>query len=69
MYRSLKPVDLMITDLGMPVMSGKQLIRELKKEPPHLKALGITGYALTTIRMPFDVSTLAQAGRRVLDEK
>ena len=70
----------MITDLVMPEMGGQELVRELRKTAPHLKALAITGHVLTKDRdqlkkegfldlvyKPFDASALAQAVRTALD--
>ena len=74
-------IDLVITDVVMPEMGGKQLMRELRKANPDLKALAITGYLmqedlealkevgfLDVIHKPLDTETLAKAVRRALDE-
>lgn len=79
-YRSAAEVNLVITDIVMPEMGGKELIQELRKTNPHLKALAITGYALTedprelrtrgileVVQKPFEVNTLGEVVRRVLD--
>ncbi len=78
-YRSAAGVDLVVTDIVMPEMGGKELVRELKKTNPYLKAVAITGHAaegiqelrkegiLDIIQKPLDVNTLAQVIRRVLD--
>jgi len=71
---------LVVSDLVMPGMGGEELVRELRKADPHLKALGITGYALVEdvqelrdegileiVHKPFEVITLAEAVRRALD--
>jgi CheY-like chemotaxis protein len=71
--------DLVITDVVMPEMGGEELVRELTRSDPHLKALGITGYAvegvaeelrkagfLDLIHKPFEVEKLAQMVRRAL---
>ncbi len=73
-------VDLLITDVVMPEMGGKELIRELGRELPGLKALAITGYALEqvagelraagfldVIHKPFEIGALARMIRRALD--
>jgi two-component system cell cycle sensor histidine kinase/response regulator CckA len=75
-----KELALVVSDLVMPEMGGKDLVRKLKQVDPHLKALAITGYVLgedaqelreegipEIVRKPFKVSTLAEAIRRVLD--
>ncbi|MBE9507367.1 MAG: response regulator, partial [Chloroflexi bacterium] len=74
-------VDLVITDLVMPEMGGRRLVRDLRKETPDLKALAITGHAveedlrklrkegfLDIIYKPLDVHKLATAVRQALDE-
>jgi CheY-like chemotaxis protein len=73
-------VALVLADLVMPEMGGKQLIQELRQAHPDLKALAITGYVmdvnlqelretgfLGVINKPFDTDRLAQAVRRALD--
>ncbi len=79
-YRSAARVDLVLTDVVMPEMGGKELIRELRRMEPSLKALVITGYTLVEdleelkkegildiVHKPFDVNALAQVVRSVLD--
>lgn len=79
-YGAAAEVDLVITDMIMPEMGGRELVRELKKADPDLKVLAITGYPLTedlqelreagimgVVQKPFEVNTLAEAVRRVLD--
>lgn len=38
------PVDLVITDINMPVMSGTELTKQIKKDYPHIKVLVLTMY-------------------------
>ena len=38
------PIDLVITDINMPVMSGTELTRQIKKDYPHVKVLVLTMY-------------------------
>jgi len=72
--------DLVLTDMVMPVMSGKDLIRELRRASPPPRILAMTGYvladelrelkaegALGTIHKPLDVKTLARSVRAALD--
>ena len=79
-YRSAERVDLLLTDMVMPEMGGKELIRELRKVHPHLKAVAMTGYALAedlrelkeegnleVVYKPLDMNTLAGVVRRALD--
>ncbi len=81
-YGAAKEVDLVVTDMVMPEMGGRELVRELKKADPDLKVLAITGYPLTeglqelreagimdVVQKPFEVNTLAEAVRRVLDRE
>jgi DNA-binding NarL/FixJ family response regulator len=39
-----KKVDLVITDINMPVMSGTELTRQIKRNYPHIKVLVLTMY-------------------------
>jgi signal transduction histidine kinase/ActR/RegA family two-component response regulator len=79
--RRSRKIDLVITDLVMPEMGGRELIRELKKQAPDIKVLATTGYVmqedletlekegfLDVVHKPFDVDTLAQMIRQILDE-
>jgi len=81
-WQPRREVDLVITDLVMPEVSGKELVRELRKTEHNLKALAITGYTLKeddfkaledagfadVVRKPFHVEAIAQTIRRVLEE-
>jgi PAS domain S-box-containing protein len=74
-------IDLVITDLVMPEMGGRDLVRELSATRHGPKALGITGYALEeddlaalrasgflgVIRKPFEAEDLATPIRRALE--
>jgi PAS domain S-box-containing protein len=79
-YEAEPAIDLVITDLVMPQMGGKTLVRTLKRRDGDLKALGLTGYAvdetgeehvpsdfLDVIHKPFEVEDLAQAIREALE--
>jgi PAS domain S-box-containing protein len=79
-YKSAERVDLVLTDLVMPEMGGRELIQRLKKTEPQLRALVITGYALTeslrelkeagildVVQKPLEVNALAEAVHRALD--
>jgi PAS domain S-box-containing protein len=75
-------IDLLVTDMVMPEMGGQELIQELRKQIPDLRAVVITGYALPKsleelkeegavdiVRKPFDINVLAGVVRRVLDSQ
>ena len=72
--------DLLITDLVMPEMGGRELLHALRAVLPRLKALAITGYVipeeerslreegfLDVIYKPFDMNNLTYVVRRALD--
>jgi DNA-binding response OmpR family regulator len=52
-------IDLVITDLMMPEMDGKQLAKELLQRDPSVRILISTGYS-----EPSDISFLLEAGAR-----
>jgi signal transduction histidine kinase/ActR/RegA family two-component response regulator len=65
-------VDLVITDVMMPEMTGPELVREIAREYPEIAILFVTGYVgeageaadlggYDMLRKPFTVSALAQA--------
>jgi two-component system, cell cycle sensor histidine kinase and response regulator CckA len=71
-------IDLVITDMVMPLMNGAELSRQLKTKKPEIKVIGITGFsggAITlaekkidrVIKKPFDGSRLLTTVRQVLD--
>jgi len=43
--RTLQPLDLLLTDLVMPQMSGDELARRLRQTQPGLKVLYLTGFS------------------------
>ncbi|MGQ9655682.1 MAG: PAS domain S-box protein, partial [Thermodesulfobacteriota bacterium] len=76
-----EPVDLVLTDVVMPRMSGKELVEMLQKGRPGLKALYMSGYTdnavlrhgileegIEFIQKPFSVDGLARKVREVLDK-
>jgi signal transduction histidine kinase/ActR/RegA family two-component response regulator len=42
-----EPIDLLVTDYAMPLMTGNQLVGEVRKRRAHLPILFITGYMET----------------------
>jgi DNA-binding NtrC family response regulator len=72
--------DLVITDVIMPQMSGKQLYDEIQSQLPELRVLLMSGYTddalahhgvldegLSFLEKPFSPSQLARKVREVLD--
>ena len=59
-------IDLIITDLIMPEMSGKQFIFEIRKINPDVKIITLTGYYHLSI--PENVTVLYKPVTRVLLE-
>ncbi len=74
--------DLLITDVVMPEMNGKELAEKIARQFPGIKTLYISGYAEDTIGdhniflaglfflpKPFSPTALAQKVRHILDNK
>jgi CheY-like chemotaxis protein len=75
-----KPVDLVVTDLVMPGMTGDELVRRLQARSPEIRAILMSGYSnehlearvrtdgsLPMMRKPFSTKELARRVREVLD--
>ena len=72
-------VQLVITDIMMPLMEGSELIKSLRKAKPEIKIIAISGYTETNIvnneeikadafiRKPFEKIELLSTVRRLLD--
>jgi PAS domain S-box-containing protein len=73
------PIDLMISDVVMPQMSGPNLAERLAAERPQMKVLFVSGYAENTIlrhgkidvtgcllQKPFGLNALARKVREIL---
>ena len=76
--RSGHPVDLLLTDVVMPQMSGRHFADWLRKVSPHTKIVFVSGYldesfhhksenGMFFLPKPFDPEQLAQAIRQALD--
>jgi two-component system cell cycle sensor histidine kinase/response regulator CckA len=78
--RHLRPIDLLLTDVVMPGLSGGELAGRLEPMHPEAKIILISGYdddrdalralrdsGLQYLRKPFNAQTLASAVREVLD--
>jgi CheY-like chemotaxis protein len=74
-------LQLLVTDVVMPGMNGKELADRLTAERPDLRVLYISGYAehavvrqgvlvegIAFLSKPFDLSELARTVREVLDK-
>ena len=73
-------IDLVVTDVVMPKMNGRELVERIKIARPGIKVLFVSGYAedavlqqgiemrgLAFLHKPFSLDTLAQKVREVLD--
>ncbi len=76
------PIDIVVTDVVMPQMGGRELVGELLARRPNLKVLYLSGYTddvilrhsvgeeqLAFLAKPYTAAMLAQKVRAVLDNK
>jgi two-component system cell cycle sensor histidine kinase/response regulator CckA len=76
------PVNLLLTDVVMPDMNGKELFEKASAQYPSLKVLYMSGYSgnvlshrsvqeegIAFIQKPFSVRDLAGKVREVLDQE
>ncbi len=74
------PIHLMVTDVVMPLMSGKELAEQLAPQRPEMKVLYMSGYPDNSIvqhgvlepgteflQKPFTLNTLEAKVREILD--
>ncbi len=79
--RSEPTIDLLVTDVGLPGMNGRQLADQARETRPALKILFITGYAesvamaegfllpgMEMITKPFDLDVLSRRIRTMVSE-
>ena len=77
--RTDQHIDLLITDVGLPGMNGRQLADQARETRPGLKILFITGYAesvamaegflqpgMEMITKPFDLENLSRCVRKMV---
>jgi two-component system cell cycle sensor histidine kinase/response regulator CckA len=72
-----KPIDLVLTDVVMPLMNGPQLAERLREIRPGTKILFMSSFDVSGIltpntpfiAKPFDVEELARRVRQVLDRR
>jgi PAS domain S-box-containing protein len=77
--RSAERIDLLVTDVGLPGMNGRQVADQARETRPGLKILFITGYAesvsisdgffhagMEMITKPFDLDNLSQRIRAMI---
>ncbi len=73
--RQASGLDLIVADLGLPIMSGLELVKRIRGARPDVKALFVSGYPENTpdlagsafLPKPFTESVLTAAVRRLLD--
>jgi len=79
--KHLDEIVVVITDLGLPIVSGLDLIQKARKLKPSLKIIGSSGYGRATVRdevlnaggdefqpKPFIVGELMDTLKRLLDQ-
>ena len=75
-------IDLLLTDISMPGMNGRQLVDKVREERPNLKVLYMTGYSRNAVvhqgrldegvdllQKPVSQAELAHRLRIILDRK
>ena len=73
------PIDVVVSDVVMPVMGGPALTQHLRRERPHMKVLFVSGYTddaivrqgvlepgVEFLQKPFPLATLARRIRDML---
>ena len=72
-------IDLVITDIMMPLVNGRELIKQLKQIKPSMKIIAISGYESLKdarkgdinayVKKPFESAYLLSVVRKVLDSE
>ena len=78
--RATRPVDLLVTDVVMPEMSGRELCEKLTPSRPTMRTLYMSGYTdealghhgvldeqIALIEKPFTPAALARKVREILE--
>ncbi len=66
-------IDMVLTDIGMPHLSGTDLVKEIRQRYPYIKILLTSGfvdqhnYSEKFIQKPFTPEQLLRTVRKVLD--
>ena len=81
-HQQAGPVDLVLTDIIMPVMTGPEFVHEIKKEAADLRCIFMSGYdkeqvrrhgvddgGCDFLRKPFTPGALLKKVRETLDAK
>ena len=53
-------IEILLTDLGMPGMSGRELVEETLRLKPGMKVIIASGYSTNAEEFPSNVSTLTK---------
>ncbi len=78
--RHEQPIDLLLTDVIMPTMNGKELVERLWQQQPQMRVIFMSGYGedviahhgvldqgITLLSKPFDLDSLIRQVRSALD--
>ena len=81
LLQSKRRIDLLVTDIGLPGLNGRQLADAAREQRPELKVLFMTGYAenatiangfldpgMTMITKPFAIDALATRIRAMIED-
>ncbi|KIR15601.1 response regulator [Pseudomonas brassicacearum] len=74
LHNDAQPIALMMTDVGLPVMDGRELAKQARAVRPQLPVLFASGYAesidvpegMSVIGKPFSIDQLRDKVKRIL---
>ncbi|WP_339482826.1 MULTISPECIES: response regulator [unclassified Pseudomonas] len=74
LHNDAQPIELMMTDVGLPVMDGRELAKQAQAVRPELPVLFASGYAesidvpkgMSVISKPFSIDQLRDEVKRIL---